>query len=92
MTHRLIRQQPPDGDHDEQHQLLDRQTEDQLPTGRKTGAVAPVITQDPDDIPDRKDDHYRYYRKGQAGGTAIDPGIQDKLQRQHDQQAAGHQQ
>ena len=58
----------------------------------KRGAVAPVITQNSDDVPDRKDDHYRNDRKGQAGGPTIDPGTQNELQRQRDQQAARHQQ
>jgi hypothetical protein len=42
-------------------------------TGRQTGAVTPVITQNPDEIPDRKDDHYWNDRKGQAGCPAVDP-------------------
>jgi hypothetical protein len=32
-----------------------------------------VITQKPDEIPDRKDDHYWNDRKGQAGCPAVDP-------------------
>jgi hypothetical protein len=53
--------------------LLDRHAENQLHTCRKSSTVTPVITQDSDNVPGRKDDHHRDDREGQTSRPTVYP-------------------
>src|SRR6478752_7141190 len=89
---RLVGQQPADRDDDEEDDLLQRHVAREPDAGRVPLAVRPVPARDAHDVPDQEDREHRKERQQQPPGAPVDPGAQEELQRQGDDQAARHEQ
>jgi hypothetical protein len=77
---------------DEEHQLLDRDSERQARSRGVARAVVPMSARDRDRVPDEERDDHEGEDECQPARPAVDPGTEHELQRQGDGKAGGHEQ